>query len=66
MLQLEGDGQHLRDSVERAFRHIQQALSEESEHGLEHKKQWELLAEDEARYSWVSCYITPAENLEHA
>ena len=66
VLQLEGDGQHLRERVERAFRHIQQALSEKSEEGLGHKRQWELLAEDEAQDSWVSCYISPAENLDHA
>ena len=37
VLPLEGDGQHLRDSVERAFQHIQQALSKESENCLELK-----------------------------
>jgi hypothetical protein len=66
VLPLEGDGQHLRESVERAFQHIQQALSGESEDCLGLKQQWELLAEEEEKASWVSCYLSPAEDMDLA
>ena len=66
VIPLGDNGELVRKRVARCFHHMQKAFGRKSFATLKLKRQWQLLAAEEDRASWVSCVISPIDDRDLA